>query len=234
MRTHGIQKLIFSSSCAVYGNPSIVPIPESCTHNPISPYGATKAMIERILADGATAYGIQYVALRYFNVAGMKPGSLLYEYHQPETHLIPRALEAAHYGKPFTVFGNDYATPDGTCVRDFLHVLDVARAHYDALVFIEKTHASSVFNLGTGTGSSVRQIVTALEAATGTSLAIVHAARRSGDPAQLIADNTKALSELGWRPAHSSLSTIIKSAHEGYTCMLGAHMPPRQGELGHR
>lgn len=212
LRTEGIEYFIFSSTCAVYGNPIAVPINESHPRNPINPYGKTKLAIERMLEDYAAAYPLKYVALRYFNAAGALPEAGLGEMHEPETHLIPRAIQAILREQPFTIFGVDYSTPDGTAVRDYVHVMDIARAHMQALAHLEKTGISDVFNLGTGYGYSVRQVISAIETITGRKMLVQECPRRGGDAEVLVADPQYAHHVLGWEPTQSSLDFIMQSA----------------------
>lgn len=220
MLDHNVKNFIFSSSCAVYGQPHEMPISETHPTNPISPYGKNKLMVEMMLEDFAHAYGLNFVALRYFNAAGALPECGLGEQHQPESHLIPLLLRAAHEGKPVTIFGNDYPTQDGTCVRDYIHVWDVAQAHYAALKHLTNGGASDVFNLGTGRGFSVQEMVSAVEKACNTRLTCTINPRRVGDPALLIANPTKAQEILGWKAQSSDIQTIISSANTFYSNYL--------------
>lgn len=223
MLDHNVKNIIFSSSCAVYGNPVEMPISESHPKNPISPYGKNKLIVEMMLEDFANAYDLRFVALRYFNAAGALPEYGLGEQHQPESHLIPLLVRAAHtqcaehQGTPITIFGNDYPTKDGTCVRDYVHVADVAQAHYRALEYLNNGGSSDFFNLGTGQGFSVQEIVRAVEQTCTTQLNCTVANRRQGDPALLIANPSKARETLGWQPQQSDLNTIISSANTFYT-----------------
>jgi UDP-glucose 4-epimerase len=210
---HGVKKFIFSSSCAVYGNPVYTPMDENHPCHPITPYGKSKQMIEEILYDYGQAYDFNYISLRYFNAAGAQPESGLGERHQPETHLIPLLLSALHNGSSFKIFGTDYNTPDGTCIRDFLHVRDIASAHYLALAYLEHNQTSDVFNLGTGHGFSVMHMVKAAEKIFKQELKVIYEKRRPGDPAILVANPAKATSLLGWHPQYSELNTILRSAH---------------------
>ena len=212
MRSHNVSNFIFSSSCAVYGIPQVLPLAEDHPKNPISPYGKTKLMAEMILQDFNTAYGINFVALRYFNAAGALPEEKLGEVHIPETHLIPLLIQAALYKKPFTIFGTDHPTKDGTCVRDFLHVLDIAQAHVLALNHLQQQRPSDFFNLGTGHGFSVHEMLKATETLLGLPIKTVYAKARAGDPPLLIADPTRAHTILNWHPTHSRLDNIIKTA----------------------
>jgi UDP-arabinose 4-epimerase len=209
----GCRKLVFSSSCAIYGEPDELPIRETAPQNPVNPYGASKAMVERMLSDYARAYALQSVALRYFNAAGADPESELGELRDPETHLIPRAMMAIQgYLPGFAVFGSDYDTPDGTPIRDYIHVSDLAEAHVAALRRLLAGGSGGAFNLGTGRGSSVKQVLDSIAAETGESLAVLHGQRREGDPAELVADASLSRSELGFEPRRSDLKTIIHTA----------------------
>lgn len=215
LKNHGIKQIIFSSSAAVYGIPHQLPINETHSCNPINPYGKTKYIIDMLLEDYAQAYGFKALSLRYFNAAGAIPQFDIGERHDPETHVIPLLLRAAYLGKPFYIFGDDYTTPDGSCIRDYLHIKDLATAHYKALEYLE-THGTghTVCNLGTGTGHSVKELIACAQKITGIAIKIEHAQRRPGDPDSLIADPTKAETLLGWKAQHSSLENIIKTAHE--------------------
>lgn len=212
MRRHGVRDLIFSSSCAVYGMPARVPISEEEPFAPISPYGRTKVVMEYMMREYATAYGLRYVSLRYFNAAGALPEAGLGEFHQPEHHLIPLVLRALYHDKQFSLFGTDYDTPDGTAIRDFVHVHDIANAHLLALHHVQNKGVSEVFNLGTGRGYSIKEVIAAAEEATGKTVRVVPSERRAGDPARLVADATKAHDMLGWQPEYSSLLFIMQSA----------------------
>ena len=212
MLNNNIKKFIFSSSCAVYGNPEFLPLTEAHPKNPISPYGKTKLMIEQILEDLSSANGLRYVSLRYFNAAGALPEFGLCEHHEPETHIIPLLLNASKHRKPFTIFGGDYRTLDGSCVRDYLHVCDIAQAHLAALGHLNKGMPSDVFNLGTGTGASVKELVAAVQQTTQIPLKTIMGTNRAGDPPMLVADASKARDILGWKPTCSSLKAIIQSA----------------------
>lgn len=214
MKRYDVKTFIFSSSAAVYGTPLQLPLIESHPKNPVSPYGATKLMVEMILHDMQIAHGINYVCLRYFNAAGCLPGFGIGEHHEPETHVIPLLLRAAHNNKPFYLFGTNHATPDGSCVRDFLHVWDIAHAHLAALHYLERGGASDCFNLGTGNGVSVKELARAVEELTNCTLNMVHAPARAGDPAFLVADASKAYTQLNWQPHHSDLRNILQTALE--------------------
>jgi len=212
MLAHGVSKFIFSSSCAVYGDPQALPLTEDHPKSPISPYGRNKLMVEMILNDLNKAYNLEYVALRYFNAAGALPEHGLGEQHSPETHIIPLLLRAAIAQKPFSIFGTDHATQDGTCVRDYLHVLDLAQAHVLALKHLEAGNPSDAFNLGTGHGFSVKQMIEHVEHVTELKIKTILAEKRAGDPPALIADPTRAQNILGWEPRFSDLDFIIRSA----------------------
>jgi UDP-glucose-4-epimerase GalE len=213
MRAQGVDRLVFSSTAAVYGTPERTPIPEDHPLAPINPYGASKLMAERILQDCDAAYGLKSVSLRYFNAAGADPEGRIGEAHVPETHVIPLALEAA-YAEPaaFRIFGTDYPTPDGTAIRDYIHVVDLVDAHVRALEHLASGGASAALNLGTGAGVSVREIVSAVERVTGRRLKPGETPRRAGDPPALVADPRRAEALLGWTPRRSDLDTIIADA----------------------
>jgi UDP-glucose 4-epimerase len=213
MRAAGVGRFIFSSSCAVYGVPEKLPMRENLPFKPVNPYGRTKKMVEEVLADYAAAYGLRYAALRYFNAAGADPGGETGELHSPETHLIPLALDAAAGLRPAVkVFGSDYPTPDGTCVRDYIHVADLAAAHLLALRHLEKGGAGGGFNLGNGRGFSVLQVLKAAEKVTGRRIPVEMGDRRAGDPPVLVAAAARARRVLGWKPARPALGTIIADA----------------------
>ncbi|HJM68699.1 MAG TPA: UDP-glucose 4-epimerase GalE [Candidatus Babeliales bacterium] len=211
MREYQIDKFIFSSSAAVYGKPKTFPITEESPCNPVNAYGNTKYNVEKILQDYSTAYGLRFVALRYFNAAGADTENMLGERHEPETHIIPLLLQAAHNGATFNLFGDDYDTPDGSCIRDYLHVKDLATAHYKALGYLN-THKTGIFNLGTGMGVSNKELVAMVKKVTGLSFEVLIKDRREGDPDRLVADASKANRELGWIPEHSYIETIITDA----------------------
>ncbi|SEM45453.1 UDP-galactose 4-epimerase [Pseudoxanthomonas sp. GM95] len=213
MRQHDVGKLVFSSTAAIFGNPVSALIDEDHPKAPINPYGASKLMVERILADAASAYGLRSTCLRYFNAAGAAPEEGIGESHQPETHLIPNVLRAAlGTGPELRIFGDDYDTVDGTCVRDYVHVLDLADAHLRALGLMSDVDGAHAFNLGNGQGFSVRQVLEAGRQVSGREIPHVQAARRDGDPAVLVASSSKARSVLGWNPVHTQLESIIDSA----------------------
>jgi UDP-arabinose 4-epimerase len=206
-------KLVFSSSCAIYGEPDELPIRETAPKNPVNPYGASKLMVERMLSDYGHAYALESIALRYFNASGADPEGELGELRDPETHLIPRAMMAIQgYIPDFAVFGSDYDTPDGTAVRDYIHVSDLADAHVAALFRLLAGEPGGAFNLGTGRGYSVKQVLDAIAAETGENLAVLRGQRREGDPAELVADASLGRSELGFEPRASDLKTIIQTA----------------------
>jgi UDP-glucose 4-epimerase len=209
---NGVKKFVFSSTCSIYGNPVKVPISEEQGSNPINPYANTKLMIEMILKDFENAFGMKYVALRYFNAAGADPGGIIGESHNPEPHLIPIVFETA-LGKreKVRVFGNDYNTPDGTCIRDYIHVNDLANAHLKALEYLNSKNESTIINLGTGTGNSVLEIIEKAKAITKREIPLEIIQRRSGDPAILVADNKKAKEALGWSPKFS-IENILETA----------------------
>ncbi|TJX78530.1 MAG: UDP-glucose 4-epimerase GalE [Mesorhizobium sp.] len=212
-RAHAIENIIFSSSCATYGVPEALPIRESSSQNPISPYGRTKLMGEQIIGDYACAYGMKFAILRYFNACGADPDGEIGEWHSPETHLVPRVLMAASgIIDEIEVFGTDYETPDGTCVRDYIHVSDLARAHLKALQHLEGGGQSLAVNLGTGRGVSIREIVQAVSRVTSRPVPAVFRARRPGDPAELYADPSKARAHLGFVPELSDIDTVVRTA----------------------
>ena len=210
MLANNVKNIVFSSTAAVFGNPEYTPINEAHKTSPINPYGWTKLMIEKIFADYRTAYGLNYIALRYFNASGCSTDGTIGESHNPETHLIPLVLKAIKGDREnIKIFGTDYDTPDGTCIRDYIHVEDLALAHRLAIENISKF--SGVINLGTSTGTSVKEIINIAEKITGRPCPTVFEARRAGDPAILCADNKKAGEILGWHPTHT-MEDIIKTA----------------------
>ncbi|MFZ5655692.1 MAG: UDP-glucose 4-epimerase GalE [Pseudomonadota bacterium] len=213
MRRHGVDRLVFSSTAAVFGNPVSDVIDEEHPKEPINPYGASKLMVERILADAAAAYGLRSVALRYFNAAGAAADEGIGESHEPETHLIPNALKAAAgAGAGLKVFGNDYPTRDGTCVRDYVHVLDLADAHLRALDWMDREPGAHRFNLGNGNGFSVLEVIEAARRVTGHRLPYEIAPRRAGDPPVLVASSALAREKLGWTPKYDRIEPIIETA----------------------
>lgn len=213
MREAGVNRLVFSSTAAVFGQPLVELIDESQPTVPINPYGASKLMVERILRDAAQAYGLRSVALRYFNAAGADPSAAIGESHAPETHLIPNVLRAVlGHGGALQLFGDDYATRDGTCVRDYVHVNDLAAAHLQGLEFMAGQAGAHVFNLGNGQGFSVLEVIEAARRVTGVDIPFERAPRRAGDPPVLVASSAKARAVLGWSPAFTDIATIIESA----------------------
>lgn len=209
----GVTRFIFSSTAAVFGEPDYVPIDEAHAKRPINPYGLTKLMVEQTLADFDRAYGLRYAALRYFNAAGADPDGELGERHDPETHLIPLALRAVSgRGGPLKVFGRDYDTPDGTCIRDYIHVSDLCEAHLLALEALDAGGQSEAFNLGNGNGFSVQEVLDTVGSVTGARVPALDAPRREGDPARLVANAALAREVLGWRPRYQGLETIVAHA----------------------
>ena len=209
---HGVKHFVFSSSAATFGEPQYTPIDEAHPQQPINPYGTTKLIGEKLLADYERAYGLKYCAFRYFCAAGDSKNGSLGEAHNPETHLIPVMVKAAMSGKPFSVFGTDYDTRDGSCIRDFIHVLDLAEAHWLGLKHIMAGNPSDCFNLGSGSGFTVLEMIDALSRVSGKPVPHVLAGRREGDPAVLIASCKKAMRVLGWEPKHSSIDEILADA----------------------
>jgi UDP-glucose 4-epimerase len=213
MRQHGVTNFIFSSTCATYGNPQYIPIDEIHPQAPINPYGAGKLAVERVLQDYDPAYGLKSVIFRYFNAAGADPDGLFGEDHNPETHLIPLILQAAAgKRKAISVFGNDYDTPDGTCIRDYIHVTDLAQAHVLGLEYLLENQVSQIFNLGNGSGFSVKEVIDTTKQVTGREIPVEMCPRRAGDPATLIGSSTKARQMLGWKPEYADLNAIVQHA----------------------
>ena len=209
----GVGSFVFSSTCATYGEPREVPISENHVQTPVNPYGASKLTIERVLREYDSAYGLRHVALRYFNAAGADASGEIGERHDPETHLIPLILQStADKRATVTVFGDDYPTPDGTCVRDYIHVTDLASAHISALHYLKSGAPSDVFNLGNGMGYSVREVIESAQRVTGQILNVEVGPRRHGDPAILVGSCDKAREVLGWSPQYSEIDQIIESA----------------------
>ncbi len=225
MRQHGVKLFIFSSTCATYGEPEEIPIAETHPQRPINPYGRSKLMVEHILHDYDAAYGIKFVSLRYFNAAGADPEGGIGEDHTPETHLIPLLLDVA-IGKreSITIYGNDYPTPDGTCIRDYIHVTDLADAHVLGLKYLEAGGKSDVFNLGNGNGFSVKDVHAMAEWVTGKPIKAIIGERRAGDPARLIASAEKAKRILGWQPRFADLETIIRTAWQWHQERFASHL----------
>jgi UDP-glucose 4-epimerase len=212
MARAGVKHLVFSSTCAVYGEPDTMPLVETIVPRPINAYGETKLTVERALPHIERAHGLRSIALRYFNAAGAHPDGTLGEDHSPEIHLIPRAIEAALDGPPLKVFGEDYPTPDGTCLRDYIHVCDLADAHVRALEKLESGGASAIYNVGTGIPHSVRQVIDVVSAVVGRPVRWESAERRPGDPPTLYASSDKLQRELGWTCQYPDLTTIVQHA----------------------
>jgi len=210
---HGVQRLVFSSSAAVYGMPQAVPIPEDHPTAPINPYGRTKCMFEHILRDFDAAYGLRSISMRYFNAAGADPSAEIGEAHDPETHLVPLILQVPlGMRNSIAIYGTDYPTRDGTCVRDYIHVSDLAAAHILALEALLDGCPSDVFNLGNGDGHTVREVIAAAEKVVGSPIKAVETQRRAGDPPRLVASSGKAVKQLGWQPRYGELESIIQTA----------------------
>jgi UDP-glucose 4-epimerase len=208
-----IDKLIFSSTAAIFGSPDYTPVDERHPRLPVNPYGRSKLMVENVLGDYEKAYGLRSVCLRYFNAAGADPDGELGERHEPESHLIPLTLQAASGRRPaIALFGTDYDTPDGTCIRDYVHVADLCDAHWLALQALLSGVRSGAYNLGNGSGFSVREVIDTARRVTGRNINVVEEARRAGDPARLVADSVAARQELGWQPRFASLETIVDHA----------------------
>jgi UDP-glucose-4-epimerase GalE len=242
MAEGGVKHFIFSSTAATFGNPVETPITEDHPQRPINAYGETKLAIERALPHFERAYGITWTALRYFNAAGADPEGVLGEDHDPEIHVIPRAIDAAMGRATFAIYGDDYDTPDGTCLRDYVHVADLASAHRLALEALRAGGASAAYNLGNGRPVSVREVVAAVERVTGRKVPAGNSPRRAGDPAVLYASSDRIKRALGWKPAYEAIDVIVETAHRwrethpaGYTPSEPAAAPkPRSGEGGRR
>ena len=214
MRDAGVRDIVFSSTCATYGNPLTIPIDEDHPQAPINPYGWSKLMVEQILKDYSHAYGLHHASLRYFNAAGADPDAETGEWHDPETHLIPLVLDVA-LGRcaDIAVFGDDYPTPDGTCIRDYIHIADLVSAHILALGALESKD-KMIYNVGSGNGFSVREVIETARKVTGHAIPTVESPRRPGDSARLVASPTRIMSELGWKPTHTNMQEILSSAWE--------------------
>lgn len=213
MRDHGIGRIVFSSTCAVYGEPEVCLITEDTLPAPVNPYGASKLMIERMLKDFGHAHGVRYISLRYFNAAGADPEGDTGEDHSPETHLLPLVVQAALGQRPgIDVYGTDYSTPDGTAIRDYIHVTDLTSAHVKALEYISDGRPNTAVNLGTGRGHSVLEVIRTVESVSGASFPINFAPRRAGDPSILVADSGKAAKLLGWQPEFPALEDMVSTA----------------------
>lgn len=220
-----VTKLIFSSTAAVFGEPLYVPIDEAHPCAPVNPYGRSKWMVEQILSDYEQAFGLRSVCLRYFNAAGADPDGKLGERHDPETHLIPLVLQAASgRRKDIQVYGRDYETPDGTCIRDYIHITDLCTAHLAALQYLHAGGISDRFNLGNGAGFSVQQVIDAVQQVSGQPVTVVNAPKREGDPARLVADATRARSILNWSPLFPGLETIVSHAWQWELKQLNARV----------
>jgi UDP-glucose 4-epimerase len=218
MRDVGVKKIVFSSTAAVYGDPEKTPIEENQPRQPINPYGRSKMMTEMAIEDFSRAHGLGYVILRYFNVVGAAPDGSIGEDHQPESHLLPRLLAVILDGgkQPAKIFGTDYPTPDGTCVRDYVHVVDLAQAHLLALKSIEPA-LGEIYNVGSESGFSVKQVITACEKVTGRALPVLAEGRRGGDSAVLVASSQKIRQKLGWKPAYPTLEIMVAHAWKWHT-----------------
>ncbi|MGR3494739.1 UDP-glucose 4-epimerase GalE [Citreimonas sp.] len=213
MQAEGVSRFVFSSTCATYGTPERIPIDEDCPQRPINPYGQSKLMVEQMMKDCAQAGQLDAIALRYFNAAGADADAEIGEAHDPETHLIPLALGAAKGTlPPLTVFGDDHDTPDGTCIRDYIHVTDLACAHVKALDQTGNAPGFTALNLGTGTGASIREVIEMTRAVTGRDVPHSYGPSRAGDPAALVADPSRAAATLDWTPTHSDLRNILQTA----------------------
>jgi len=237
----GVGKLVFSSTCAVYGVPAAIPIVETFPTEPINTYGETKLAIERALPHVEKAHGLRWVALRYFNAAGAHPDGTLGEAHDPEIHLIPRSIEAAHGGPRLEMFGEDYPTPDGTCIRDYIHVCDLADAHLRALAALERGAGSAVYNVATGHGHSVREVIDTVSRVVGAPVQWTGRPRRPGDPPVLLAASERLQRDLGWTPRFPALATIVQHAWQwhrthprGYNATVSARRAASRSADGAR
>ena len=223
MAETGVRRFVFSSTAATFGEPQYVPIDEAHPQRPINAYGESKLAVERALPHVERAAGIKGIALRYFNAAGADPDGIIGEDHSPEEHLIPLAIAAARGGRALTIFGDDYDTPDGTCVRDYVHVADLADAHLAALARLEQGGASGFFNLGNGDGMTVRQVIDTVSRVAGRPVPHTVGPRRPGDPARLVASNAAARRELGWNPKLASLEAIVTTAWRWHESAPGGY-----------
>lgn len=223
MHRTGIKRLVFSSTAAVYGTPEQSPIGEDSPRSPVNPYGETKAAVERILESLDRFAGLRSVSLRYFNACGAEPESGLGEEHDPETHLIPLLLRAVTTGEPITIYGDDYETPDGTCIRDYVHVSDLATAHIAALQWLARGGRTAAMNVGTGRGHSVREVLRAAEDVTGRKVPHRIGERRPGDPPSLVADSRRLQEALGWKPRYMDLRDIVATAWQFEQTRIGKH-----------
>lgn len=213
MRKYGCDKIVFSSTCATYGVPEKLPITEDMPQNPVNPYGATKLMVERIFKDYNVAYGLKFVVLRYFNAAGADPDIEIGENHTPETHIIPLVIDAAYNKRPdIKVYGSNYPTRDGTCIRDYIHVTDLAQAHLLALKYLERGGKSDFFNLGNENGTSVLEVIESVKRITGKDFKVTLTDRRAGDPPMLVGSSRKAKEILSWKPIYTDIDTIVSHA----------------------
>jgi UDP-glucose-4-epimerase GalE len=213
MKAAGVNTIVFSSTAAVYGDPVQVPLTEDHPKTPVSPYGESKLMIERALHWYGVCHGFRWTALRYFNACGAHPDAKIGEVHDPETHLVPNVLCAALGTRShLDLYGADYPTPDGTAIRDYIHVLDLGEAHIRALEHLSGNGASGAYNLGTGRGHSVQEVIAAVERVSGRKVPVRHCPRRAGDPPELVADSSRALAVLGWKPSMSDIDTIVETA----------------------
>lgn len=229
MRLAGVRRFVFSSTCAVYGQPPTMPIVETFEKHPTNAYGETKLAVERALPHLERAHGLRWIALRYFNAAGAHPSGEIGEDHDPEIHLIPLAIRAANGGAPLKVFGQDYPTPDGTCLRDYIHVCDLADAHLRALASLESGAASAAYNVGTGTAHSVQSVIDTVSRVVGRKVAWEPAPRRAGDPAELRASSELAQRELGWQPRYADLETIVRHAWQWHSTHPRGYTVPDTG-----
>ena len=217
MQATGVNNIIFSSTCATYGIPASMPITEETPQSPINPYGHSKLMMERIIKDCAHAFGLNSIMFRYFNAAGAHSSGIIGEAHFPESHIIPLAIYAAMGGKPFTVFGNDYDTPDGTCIRDYIHIADISLAHILGLKKLLSSKYNQVFNIGNGQGYSVMEVLKCVEKVSGKKVPFSYVERRPGDPPRLVAAANKLIKELSWKPIYPELTPIVESAWKWHT-----------------